>query len=108
MPDRLLVVRTLFCIAHQDGELDPALLLRFSVEKISLPCGEGIFKWLTRQTTIQQYYVYLFWLIKVKFFDRDSDPENERFLLHGLSKEYQRIMDIVGKVRLCLFYLAPI
>ena len=76
--------------------MDPTLLLRYSVEKINLPSGENMFRWLVRQTTVQQYFVYLFWLVKVKFFERDSDPENECFLLRGLSVEYVKIMDLLA------------
>lgn len=76
--------------------MDPALLLRYSVEKINLPSGENMFRWLVRQSTIQQYFVYLFWLTKVKFFERDSDPENESFLLRGLSVEYVKIMELLA------------
>ena len=76
--------------------MDPALLLRYSVEKINLPSGENMFRWLGRQSMIQQYFVYLFWLVKVKFFERDSDPENETFLLRGLSVEYVKIMELLA------------
>ena len=76
--------------------MDPTLLLRYSVEKINLPSGENMFRWLVRQSTVQQYFVYLFWLIKVKFFEKDSDPENESFLLRGLSVEYVKIMDLLA------------
>ena len=76
--------------------MDPVLLLRYSVEKINLPSGENMFRWLVRQSTIQQYFVYLFWLIKVKFFEKDSDPENESFLLRGLSVEYVKILELLA------------
>lgn len=76
--------------------MDPTLLLRYSVEKINLPSGENMFRWLVRQSTVQQYFVCLFWLIKVKFFEKDSDPENESFLLRGLSVEYVKIMDLLA------------
>ena len=55
-----------------------------------------MFRWLVRQSTIQQYFVYLFWLIKVKFFEKDSDPENESFLLRGLSVEYVKILELLA------------
>ena len=76
--------------------MDPALLLRYAVEKIHLPSGEMMFYWLGRQLRIQQYFVYLFWLVKVKFFERSTDCENESYLLRELSVEHVHIMELLG------------
>lgn len=76
--------------------MDPALLLRYAVERINLPSGEGMFLWLCRQPSIQEYYVYLFWLVKVKFFERSADSDNESYLLRGLSIEHVHIMELLG------------
>ena len=76
--------------------MDPALLLRYAVERIHLPSGEIMFYWLGRQVRIQQYFVYLFWLVKVKFFERSTDCENESYLLRELSVEHVHIMELLG------------
>jgi Protein of unknown function len=76
--------------------MDPALLLRYAVERIHLPSAEGMFLWLCRQPSIQEYYVYLFWLVKVKFFERSSDCDNESYLLRGLSIGHVHIMELLG------------
>jgi Protein of unknown function len=55
-----------------------------------------MFLWLCRQPSMQEYYVYLFWLVKVKFFERSSDCENESYLLRGLSIGHVHIMELLG------------
>ena len=55
-----------------------------------------MFLWLCRQPSIQEYYVYLFWLVKVKFFERSSDSDNESYLLRGLSIGHVYIMELLG------------
>ena len=76
--------------------MDPALLLRYAVERIHLPSGEIMFYWLGRQVRIQQYFVYLFWLVKVKFFERSTGCENETYLLRELSVEHVHVMELLG------------
>lgn len=76
--------------------MDPVLLLRYSIEKINVPSGEKMFRWLCKQSATQDYFVYLFWLVKVKFFEKDSHPENENFLLRGLSVQYVKIMELLA------------
>lgn len=76
--------------------MDPALLLRYAVEKIHLPSGETMFYWLGRQLRIQQYFVYLFWLVKVKLFERRTDCDNESYLIRELSVEHVHIMELLG------------
>jgi Protein of unknown function len=76
--------------------MDPVLLLRYSIEKINVPSGEKMFRWLCKQSATQDYFVYLFWLVKVKFFEKDSHPENEIFLLRGLSVQYVKIMELLA------------
>ena len=76
--------------------MDPALLLRYAVDRIHMPPGEGIFLWLCRQPSVQEYYVYLFWLVKVKFFERSADSANESYLLRGLSIEHVRVMELLS------------
>jgi Protein of unknown function len=76
--------------------MDPVLLLRYSIEKINVPSGEKMFRWLCKQSATQDYFVYLFWLVKAKFFEKDSHPENEIFLLRGLSVQYVKIMELLA------------
>lgn len=54
-----------------------------------------MFTWLVRQTVVQRYFVSLFWIIKVKFFEPASDPFNESFLLHSMSADYRRIVTLL-------------
>ena len=55
-----------------------------------------MFRWLCTQSATQDYFVHLFWLVKVKFFEKDSDPENETFILRGLSVHYVKIMELLA------------
>ena len=82
---------------NADGYMDPELLLQYSIERISLPCGDGVFRWLSKQPTMHSYFVHLFWFIKVKFFQRDSGPEAEKFLLENLSVEYVKIVELLSR-----------
>lgn len=77
---------------NSEGEFDAELLLLYSLERINLPSGKNMFSWLVKQVIVQHYFVYLFWIIKAKFFDHDSDPRNESFLLKCLSEEFRKIM----------------
>jgi hypothetical protein len=61
---------------NSDGEFDPDLLLRYAIERINLPSGRKLFTWLIKQPMVQRYFVALFWLIKVKFFDFSAISEN--------------------------------
>jgi hypothetical protein len=55
-----------------EGEMCPELLLLYSLERINLPSGERIFKKLFRNIILQKYFVYMFWFIKVLFFQSSS------------------------------------
>jgi hypothetical protein len=55
-----------------EGEMCPELLLLYSLERINLPSGERIFKKLFRNLILQKYFVYMFWFIKVLFFQSPS------------------------------------
>ena len=82
---------------NADGEMRPDILLRFGLEKITLPSGESVFKWLVSQTAIQDYYVYLFWLLKVKFFQKSGGfGEEEEFLLRQSGSQYVKIIDLLS------------
>ena len=85
--------------ANTDGEMNPLLLLKYSIERMVLPAHEQLFRWLISQVSVQAYYVFLFWLIKVKFFqtDADTDPCHERFLLSQLSRHYASIITLLAE-----------
>ena len=80
---------------NYDGEMRPDILLRFALERIALPSGHATFKWLVTRTAVQDYFVYLFWLLKVKFFQKslDGNGDEEEFLLQHASSQYVKIVD---------------
>jgi hypothetical protein len=80
-----------------EGEFDPELLLRYGLERINLPSGKKLFSWLIRQSVIQRYFVTLFWLIKVKFFEtEDSSAGSEAYLLRLMAIEYRQIVELMA------------
>jgi hypothetical protein len=79
-----------------EGEFDPDLLLRYAIERINLPSGKRLFSFLVRQAVIQRYFVSLFWLLKVKFFESDNTEDSECYLLRLLSIEYRRIVELLA------------
>ncbi|KAJ1414789.1 hypothetical protein B484DRAFT_454754 [Ochromonadaceae sp. CCMP2298] len=81
---------------NHEGEFDPDLLLRYSIERINLPTGKKLFNFLVRQPMIQRYFVSLFWLLKVKFFESDGVEESECYLLRLLSMDYRRIVELMA------------
>lgn len=82
---------------NADGEFDPDLLLRYALEMIELPSGRKLFAWLIKQVVIQSYFVLLFWMIKVKFFETDFVDEKEVYLLHKLSREYRKLVEMLAQ-----------
>ena len=75
--------------------MQPELLLRYALERITLPSGEGMFRWLTKQTVMQQFFLYFFWFLKVKFFQKEvGNEEAEEYLLRLVSLENVRLMEI--------------
>lgn len=81
---------------NNEGEFDPELLLRYGLERINLPSGKKLFSWLIRQSVIQRYFVTLFWLIKVKFFDAEPTCEAEAYLMRSLAMEYRLIVELLA------------
>jgi disulfide oxidoreductase YuzD len=82
---------------NNDGEFDPDLVLLYSLERINLPSGKNMFTWLVRQAVVQRYFVSLFWMVKVKFFEPDSDAVNESFLLKSMSGDFRRIVTLLAQ-----------
>ena len=82
---------------NADGEMDPLLLLRYSIERINIPAHEQMYRWLISQTAMHNYYVHLFWLIKVKFFQNETDPENEKYLMKEMSNYYAIIITLLAE-----------
>ena len=81
---------------NNEGEFDPDLLLRYSIERINLPSGKKLFSFLVRQPMIQRYFAVLFWLLKVKFFESDNVEDSECYLLRLLSIEFRRIVELLA------------
>jgi len=75
----------------------PDVLLRYGLERVALPSGEAVFKWLVSQPAVQDYYVYLFWLLKVKFFQKGlGNDEEEEYLLKHAGAHYVKIVDLLS------------
>lgn len=89
-----------------DGEMNTDLILRYAVERITLPSGEALFRRLTRQSIVQDYFIHLFWLVKLKLFRHvNEDDKDEAWLLTQLSLIYSQLLTAVGqraKVRVSL------
>mmetsp|Transcript_8566 Transcript_8566/g.14232 ORF Transcript_8566/g.14232 Transcript_8566/m.14232 type:complete len:912 (-) Transcript_8566:200-2935(-) len=81
---------------NNEGEFDPDLLLRYSIERINLPSGKKLFNFLVRQPMLQRYFVSLFWLLKVKFFETENVEESECYLMRLLSIDYRRIVELLA------------
>lgn len=82
-----------------EGALDPDLLLRYALERINLPSGRKLFTALIKQPLVQSYFVSLFWLIKVKFFENDAKEQieaREMFLLRLLSLDYRQFVEMLA------------
>lgn len=82
-----------------EGSLDPDLLLRYALERINLPSGRKLFTALIKQPLVQSYFVSLFWLIKVKFFENDPKEQieaREMFLLRLLSFDYRQFVEMLA------------
>ena len=82
---------------NADGEMDPLLLLRYSIERTQLPAHEQLFRWLISQISVQNYFVCLLWLIKVKFFQNEIDSEHEVYLMGQLSSYYAVIITLLAE-----------
>jgi len=84
-------------VENTEAEFDPDLLLRYAIERISLPSGRKLFSFLVRLPVIQRYFIALFWIIKVKFFDHDDDIETiEAYLMRMLSADYRVIIELLA------------
>ena len=81
-----------------EGEMEPELLLNYSLERINLPSGESVYHRFFKNLSVQTYFVYMFWFIKVLFFHSDEeDPAAEKFLLGRLGAEYVKIVDALSR-----------
>jgi hypothetical protein len=82
---------------NADGEMDPDVILQYSLERISLPSGEVTFRWLLKHAVAQDLFVHLFWFIKVKFFQKDNNGREERHLLIKVSSYYVDLVSLLSK-----------
>ncbi len=81
---------------NADGQFDPDLLLHYALERTQLPVYENTFRWLCTQPMVQECVVFMFWLCKVKFFQKESRAEDEAFLVDGVSQQYVRIVELLA------------
>jgi hypothetical protein len=82
---------------HQQGGsgvMDPELLLLYGVERISLPSGESVFRFLARQAAVQRLLVQLFWFIKCRMFQPGSINE-QAHLLGLISEQYVLVFELL-------------
>ena len=84
-------------IENAEGEMNPELLLLYALERINMPAGEHMLQKLFKNLSVQLYFVYMFWLVKVKFFLNDKEENAEAFLLRKLSAEYVKIVEVLSK-----------
>lgn len=82
---------------HVEGEMSPELLLLYALERISMPAGEHMMQKVFKNMSVQLYFIYMFWLVKVKFFLNDKEEGSEEFLLQRLSGEYVKIVELLSK-----------
>ena len=75
--------------------MQPHDLLHYALEKIHLPSGEALCKWIIKQPVAQTFFIYLFWLIKVKFFQKDQpDPRSRGRSRGGSEQDAERSSNI--------------
>lgn len=79
-----------------EGQFNPELLLIYGVLRSNIPGSEGMFKWLMKQNMMQEYLIYLFWLLKLKFFQSDASARDEAYLLRGSSVQYAKILELIA------------
>lgn len=80
-----------------EGEMSPELLLLYALERINMPAGEHMMQQVFKHPSVQLYFVYMFWLVKAKFFLNDKEQGAEAFLLQKLSGEYVKIVELLSK-----------
>ena len=72
--------------------MDIELLLQYAVEKIALPSGERLFHLFFRNICAQQYFIYMFWLVKFKFFRKEVENDVQPYLVKKLGEQYIEIL----------------
>ena len=82
---------------NADNLMSPDILLQYATERMSLPSGEHLFRWLVKQTVVQQLYVYFWWYIKIKFFQKDLSVDEEFHLLQRVSTEYVKVVELLSQ-----------
>ena len=74
-------------------EFNPKLLLSLACERIVLPSGERMFKHFVLGQKSCWLFVYLYWFVHCKFFQEDSEREQEH-LLECVSTIYVQILSL--------------
>ena len=82
---------------NADGEMDPDIIIQYSLERISLPSGEVTFRWLLKHAVAHEFFVNLFWFIKVKFFQKEDSKQEENYLISKVSGYYVDLVGLLSK-----------
>lgn len=81
---------------NSDGQMNPELLLQYAVIRTNLPGNDSMYRWLMKKTVIQDYFISLFWLIKIKFFQASATADDEQYLLKLASCDFIKIVDLIA------------
>lgn len=84
-------------VDNTDGEMDPDVILQYALERITLPSGEMTFRWLLKHSVCHEFFVHLFWFIKVKFFQKGDSQKEECYLLSKISGYYVELVGLLSK-----------
>jgi hypothetical protein len=82
---------------NAEAEFDPEMVLQYSIERMTIVSGESTLKWLIKYPVMHEFFVYVLWFIKVKFFQKESSFNEERYLMHKVSGGYQDVVALIAK-----------
>jgi hypothetical protein len=82
---------------NAEAEFDPELVLQYAIERMTIVSGESTLKWLIRYPVMHEFFVYVLWFIKVKFFQKENSFNEERYLMHKVSTGYQDVVALISK-----------
>ena len=84
---------------NAEGEMDPYIIIQYAMERISLSTGHiHMFRKLLRGNIADEFFVHLFWFIKVKFFQKGDSQNEERYLLKKISEFYVELVGMLSKM----------
>eukprot|EP00638_Chattonella_subsalsa_P019330 CAMPEP_0117886550 /NCGR_PEP_ID=MMETSP0950-20121206/20436_1 /TAXON_ID=44440 /ORGANISM="Chattonella subsalsa, Strain CCMP2191" /LENGTH=824 /DNA_ID=CAMNT_0005743917 /DNA_START=218 /DNA_END=2693 /DNA_ORIENTATION=- len=80
-------------IPLSDFEMDPRLFLTYACERVDLPSGARVFRHFVLSPQSRRLFIYLYWFIHCKFFQENSEKEQEH-LLGRISAIYVNILQL--------------